>query len=115
ADAHWRKVFEAVPAPLALPADRPRPPLQTFAGGLVKHRVPAALAADAEERARTIGCSLFTLCLAGYARLLAELSGQDDLVVAIFAAGQSMIGEPRLTGYCISTVPVRIAGSAGAD
>jgi amino acid adenylation domain-containing protein/non-ribosomal peptide synthase protein (TIGR01720 family) len=107
---HWRKIFETVPAPLALPADRPRPALQTFAGGLVKHRLPPALAADVADRARVLGCSLFTLCLAGYARLLAELSGQDDFAVAIFAAGQSMIGEPRLTGYCISTVPVYIRG-----
>jgi len=111
AEAHWRGVFATVPAPLALPTDRARPPLQTFAGGVVRHQLSQALADALADQARARGCSLFTLCLAGYARLLGELSGQDDLAVAIFAAGQPMIGEPRLTGYCISTVPVRIRGS----
>lgn len=115
AEAHWRATFETVPPPLALPTDRARPPLQTFAGSRLEARLPAALAARLSERARHLGCSLFTLCLAAYGRLLSDLSGQDDLAIAIFAAGQPMIGEPGLTGYCISTVPVRLALPQGAD
>ncbi|MQT12557.1 type I polyketide synthase [Segnochrobactrum spirostomi] len=115
AEAHWRATFETAPAPLALPTDRPRPPLQTFAGARLEARLPAALAARLSERARSLGCSLFTLCLGAYGRLLADLTGQDDLAIAIFAAGQPMIGEPGLTGYCISTVPVRLALPQGAD
>ncbi|MGP9812865.1 aminotransferase class III-fold pyridoxal phosphate-dependent enzyme [Rhodopseudomonas sp. NSM] len=115
AAAHWKGTFARLPAPLDLPADRARPPLQSFAGGRIAALLPPATAERLAAQARAQNCSLFTLCLAAYGRLLAELSGQDDLVVAIFAAGQPMVGEPGLTGYCISTVPVRLAGIGGAD
>lgn len=113
AAAHWQAIFASPPVPLALPTDRPRPPLQTYAGGTARALLPPAFAAELAARARALDCSLFTLCLAAYGQLLAELSGQDDLVVAIFAAGQPLVGEPGLTGYCISTVPVRLAGLGG--
>ncbi|ABD88903.1 type I polyketide synthase [Rhodopseudomonas palustris] len=115
AAAHWKGVFADLPAPLDLPADRTRPPLQTFAGGRIAALLPPVLADRLAAQARVQDCSLFTLCLAAYGRLLAELSRQDDIVVAIFAAGQPMVGEPGLSGYCISTVPVRLAGIGGAD
>nr|WP_246432816.1 type I polyketide synthase [Rhodopseudomonas rhenobacensis] len=115
AAAHWKSTFARLPAPLDLPADRPRPPLQTFAGGRISALLPPVLADRLATQARAQNCSLFTLCLAAYGRLLAELSRQDDIVVAIFAAGQPMLGEPGLSGYCISTVPVRLAGIGGAD
>ncbi|TCK23540.1 non-ribosomal peptide synthase protein (TIGR01720 family)/amino acid adenylation domain-containing protein [Ancylobacter aquaticus] len=114
AAAHWQAVFASPPPALALPADRPRPPLQTYDGATVRTLLPPAFATQLAARARALDCSLFTLCLAAYGQLLAELSGQDDLVVAIFAAGQPLVGEPGLTGYCISTVPLRLAG-IGAD
>ncbi|MES2193579.1 MAG: condensation domain-containing protein [Pseudomonadota bacterium] len=114
AAVHWKDVFANLPAALDLPADRPRPPLQTYAGASVRTLLAPALAERLAARARALDCSLSTLCLAAYGMLLSELSGQDDLVVAIFAAGQPMVGEPGLTGYCISTVPVRLAG-IGAD
>ncbi|MDQ0305116.1 type I polyketide synthase [Ancylobacter polymorphus] len=113
AAAHWQSVFAQPPAALALPTDRPRPPLQTYEGGTVRALLPPAFAAELAARARALDCSLFTLCLAAYGQLLAELSGADDLVVAIFAAGQPLVGEPGLTGYCISTVPVRLEGLKG--
>ncbi|WP_428029951.1 aminotransferase class III-fold pyridoxal phosphate-dependent enzyme [Ancylobacter sp.] len=115
AAAHWQALFADPPRALDLPTDRLRPPLQTYAGGSVRALLDPASAARLAARARALDCSLFTLCLAAYGRLLAELSGQDDLVVAIFAAGQPMLGERGLTGYCISTVPVRLAGIGGAD
>ncbi|MFG1391587.1 type I polyketide synthase [Xanthobacter agilis] len=115
AAAHWRQVFDPPPPALDLPADRPRPPLQTHAGGQVRLRLPDALSARVLDLARARDCSLFTLCLAAYGQLLCELSGADDLTVAIFAAGQPMVGEPGLTGYCITTLPVRLSGISGAD
>ncbi|WP_018964164.1 type I polyketide synthase [Ancylobacter sp. FA202] len=113
AAAHWQAIFASPPPALALPTDRPRPPLQTYAGGTARALLPPAFATELSARARALDCSLFTLCFAAYGQLLAELSGQDDLVVAIFAAGQPLVGEPGLTGYCISTVPVRLAGLGG--
>ncbi|WP_371348194.1 aminotransferase class III-fold pyridoxal phosphate-dependent enzyme [Ancylobacter sp. IITR112] len=113
ATAQWQALVANPPAPLALPTDRPRPPQQTHAGARVRVLLPPAFAADLAARAQARDGSLFTLCLATYGRLLAELSGQDELMVAISVAGQPLVGEPGLTGCCVSTVPVRLAGLGG--
>lgn len=115
AAAHWADLFRTVPHVLNLPADRPRPALQTFAGDQVRIRLDPALATRLASRARELDCSLFCLCLAAYGRVLGDLSGSDEVTVAIFAAGQPLVGEPGLTGYCLSSVPVRLRGLGGAD
>jgi amino acid adenylation domain-containing protein/non-ribosomal peptide synthase protein (TIGR01720 family) len=112
AKAYWIDQYQTVPPPLDLPADRPRPRLQTYGGACVRRRVPAALRDRLVARARASGCSLFSLCLAAYARLLAELSGQNDLAIAIFSAGQPEIAARALVGYCIATLPLRIRAPA---
>jgi len=114
--AYWRSVYATVPAPLALPTDRPRPPLQTYAGARTSRRLRQGLREALEARARHAGCSLFSLCLAAYGRLLARVSGQDETVVAIFSAGQPELAAATLVGYCIGVLPLRIAaGSAVPD
>src|SRR5690625_2335766 len=117
ARAYWLKTFTDPPPLLDLPLARPRPALQSYAGAIRRLRLPSTLLTRAEERARISGCSLFSLGLTVYGRLLAKLGGQDDLTVAIFSAGQPEIGERTLAGYCTATLPLRLrnAGSSPAD
>ncbi|MEO1223659.1 MAG: aminotransferase class III-fold pyridoxal phosphate-dependent enzyme [Pseudomonadota bacterium] len=110
AAAHWLRLYDPPPPDLTLPADRPRPPLQSYAGDTARRRISAPLADRLSARARDLGCSLYALCLAGYARLLTQLSGQDDLAIAVFSAGQPLVGSRTLTGFCLATLPVRISG-----
>jgi amino acid adenylation domain-containing protein/non-ribosomal peptide synthase protein (TIGR01720 family) len=110
--AYWKDLYRTVPAPLQLPADRARPPLQGYAGRRASLRVPPSLREALGECARSHGSSLFSLCLAAFGRLLARLSGQDDTVVAIFSAGQPELGATALAGYCVGVLPIRIAASA---
>ena len=116
AAAYWKSVYTTVPGPLELPGDRPRPPLQGYAGARMTRILPGRLRSLAEARGRQAGASLFSLCLAAYGRLLARLSGQDDVVVAIFSAGQPEVAASALVGYCVGVLPLRIAaGPAIAD
>lgn len=111
--AYWRGVYATVPQALDLPADRPRPALQGYAGARAVRRLPAQLKQALEAYGRRAGGSLFAVCLAAYGRMLARLSGQDDLAVAIFSAGQAELGAPALLGYCVGVLPLRIAAGAG--
>ncbi|TAM76423.1 MAG: amino acid adenylation domain-containing protein [Candidimonas sp.] len=114
--AYWRSVYSTVPKPLNLPVDRPRPALQTYTGKRASRRLLRPLREALEQSARQGGGSLFSLCLAAYGRLLARLSGQDELVVAIFSAGQPEMGASTLAGYCVGVLPLRIAaGPAVSD
>ena len=114
--AYWRSLYATVPEALDLPADRPRPPVQTFAGARATRRLPRALRDALEACSRRSGVSLFSLCLAAYGRLLARLSDRDEAVVAIFSAGQPELAAPALVGYCVAVLPLRIsAGPAMPD
>lgn len=116
AAAYWKSVYATVPGPLELPGDRSRPPLQGYAGARITRILPSRLRSLAEARGRQAGASLFSLCLAAYGRLLVRLSGQDDVVVAIFSAGQPEVAASALVGYCVGVLPLRIAaGPAIAD
>lgn len=112
--AYWQDLYATVPAPLQLPTDRPRPALQTFSGACVsRDRLPPDLLQRLQARSRQTGSSLFSVCLAAYGRLLARLSGQDDMAVAIFSAGQPELPAPAMMGYCVSVLALRLdAGSA---
>ncbi|MBF6618108.1 MAG: aminotransferase class III-fold pyridoxal phosphate-dependent enzyme [Candidimonas sp.] len=114
--AYWQDLYANVPAPLALPLDRPRPALQTFAGARAsRDRLPAGLLQRLEAQGRRNGCSLFSICLAAYGRLLSRLSGQDETVVAIFSAGQPELAAPTLVGYCVGVLPLRLATGSNID
>src|SRR5690606_12619067 len=69
AAAYWRSLYSTQPPPLNLPADRPRPALQSYAGARARHHVPVRLRAALEAVGRQTGSSLFSVCLAAYARL----------------------------------------------
>jgi amino acid adenylation domain-containing protein len=102
----WTEQFaDAVPV-LELPLDRPRPPLRTQRAGRRDHVLPAALIAAVKKLGTEHRASLFTTLLAGFHALLFRLTGQDDIVVGIPAAGQAATGED-LVGHCVNILPIR--------
>jgi amino acid adenylation domain-containing protein len=106
-EAYWlARYADDVPI-LELPLDRPRPPLKTYAS----HREDGALDAGLIRDLRKVGsaerASLFAVLLAGFEVLLARLSGQEDVVVGVPAAGQSVGGHDGLVGHCVNMLPLR--------
>ncbi|KRD78053.1 condensation domain-containing protein [Lysobacter sp. Root983] len=76
--AFWRDHLVGAPALLELPTDRPRPPVQRYAGSVVPVALSAELAAKLRVLAQSHGTTLFAVLLAGWSLLLSRLSGQDD-------------------------------------
>ncbi|HYG64198.1 MAG TPA: amino acid adenylation domain-containing protein [Thermoanaerobaculia bacterium] len=77
----WRKHLAGAPAFLTLPADRPRPPVQSFRGSYRSFRLDAGLTEALRGVTAKEGCTLFMLLLAAWQTLLHYLTGQDDIVV----------------------------------
>jgi non-ribosomal peptide synthetase component F len=106
-EAYWVAQFGDGGPILELPTDRPRPPLKTYAS----RRVDGALDADFVKDLRKLGASgrasLFAVLLAGFEIMVARLSGQDDVVVGVPAAGQSVGGYDSLVGHCVHMLPLR--------
>jgi amino acid adenylation domain-containing protein len=109
----WLEQFQQ-PAPLLdLPTDRPRPAVKEFKGATYRTRIGA----DAYNAIKKLGakqkCTLFVTLLGGFQILLSRLSGQDDIVVGIPTAGQSLLEDAVLVGHCVNFIPLR--GKPAAD
>ncbi len=113
--AHWRERLAGAPELLELPADRPRPPAQTFRGGARPVRLPRALTGPLRRAARARGATPFMTLLAAYAALLGRLTGQDDVVVGTPVEGRFRPELEELVGFFVNTLALRIdlAGEPG--
>ncbi|GAA0928779.1 condensation domain-containing protein [Nonomuraea longicatena] len=100
----WTERLSGTPA-LDLATDRPRPAVRGTAGGEVRFDLPPALVAAVAERARTAGCTPFTVLFAAYQLLLSAHSGQFDFCVGLPSAGRGAPELERAIG-CLSTTTV---------
>jgi amino acid adenylation domain-containing protein len=105
--AYWRERLAGIPAALDLPADRPRPPVQSFRGGSVALALPAALGAALRGLARSEGATLFMTVLAAFSALLGRFTGQDDVVVGSPVANRTEAGIEELIGFFVNTLALR--------
>ena len=104
----WRKTLEGAPPLLELPLDRPRPPVQTHAGGMVRLRYPPSFGETMRSLAQRLEATSFMVMLAAFYALLARWSGQDDVVVGTPTAGRSRKETEGLVGFFINTLALRV-------
>ncbi len=108
AEAYWLEQYSSSVPVLELPTDRPRPPLRTYSGAQERIVINRSLYRELKQLSASSSCTVFTLLLAAYALLLRRLTGQEDIVVGIPAAGQAMVGCKDLVGHCANLLPLRI-------
>ena len=103
----WLEQFrEPVPL-LDLPTDRPRPAMREFKGATYRTRIGAEAYNSLKKLGAKQKCTLFVTLLSGFQILLSRLSGQDDIVVGIPTAGQSLLEDTILVGHCVNFIPLR--------
>jgi amino acid adenylation domain-containing protein len=56
----------------------------------------------------SLGGTLFSTLLATFATLLHRLTGQEDVVIGVPAAGQTLAGRDELIGHCLNFLPFRL-------
>jgi amino acid adenylation domain-containing protein len=106
-EEYWLSQLAGFIAPLALPADRPQPPVRSYRGARATTELDAALTRGLKQLGRSHGATLFMTLFSGFTALLHRLSGQDDTVVGTPVAGRFMAGSESLVGYCTHLLPVR--------
>ncbi|MDR7098650.1 amino acid adenylation domain-containing protein [Lysobacter niabensis] len=106
-EAYWLSRFEGAAPVLELPTDRQRPALRSFASAREDHVLDADLLTALRKLGARRGVSMFATLLAGFSGLLARLSGQSDIVVAIPSAGQPAASSDSLVGHCVNALPLR--------
>jgi amino acid adenylation domain-containing protein len=105
---YWCEQLRDAPVLLELPADRPRPPMQSYRGGYARVRLEPPLTAALRELCRREAVTLFTVLLTGYAILLARLSAQSDLVIGVPIANRVKAEVEGLIGLFVNTLALRV-------
>ncbi|ABA24434.1 Amino acid adenylation [Trichormus variabilis ATCC 29413] len=106
-EQYWLEQFsDSVPV-VDFPTDRPRPPLRTFNAAREDWQLKPELVTHLKQLGTKFGCSFMTTILAGFEVWLHRLTGQNDLVVGIPAAGQAASGQYNLVGHCVNLLPLR--------
>ncbi|MET8876526.1 amino acid adenylation domain-containing protein [Nocardia sp. NPDC004604] len=112
--AYWRRALADLPDQLELPRDRPRPAVQSFAGGRVELRIDARAHAALAGLARAEGATLFMVVHTALAVLLARLSGTDDIAIGTPIAGRGEAVLDDLIGMFVNTLVFRTRVDADA-
>ncbi|WEN15095.1 non-ribosomal peptide synthase/polyketide synthase [Rhodanobacter sp. AS-Z3] len=105
---YWRRRLAGAPSLLALPADRPRPPEQSYAAAWVPMSVDASLVQALKRVGQRHDATLYMTVLTGWAAVLARLSGQDDLIIGTPTANRNRREIESLVGFFVNTLALRI-------
>ncbi|WP_431262150.1 amino acid adenylation domain-containing protein [Roseateles chitinivorans] len=112
--AYWKDRLEGAPALLELPTDRPRPAVQSHAGGAFHLTLDEELTRGLKRLAARHGATLFMTLLAGWAALMSRLSGQEEVVVGMPVANRRRSDLESLIGFFVNTLALRVHADAGA-
>ena len=107
-EAYWLNQYTVKPPVVDLPTDRPRPALRTYRAGRLDWELPDALAKGLKKVGVKSGCTFLNVLLAGFAAFVHRLTGQDDIVIGLPAAGQSVESLDHLVGHCVNMLPLRL-------
>ena len=105
--AWWKERLAGAPAVLDLPADRPRPPVQTFRGARLPLWIAPDRTAALSRLARSEESTLFMALLAAFALVVRGWSGEDDLPVGTPVANRRRPEIEGLIGFFANTLVLR--------
>lgn len=110
---YWTRQLAGELPTLELPADRPRPPVQTYTGAVLSTTVPAAVADRGRALGREEGATLFMVLLAAYGSLLYRYSGRSEVIVGTSFASRHRPETEPLIGFLVNTLPLRLRFDGG--
>lgn len=106
-ERYWLDRFEGPLPRMNLPTDHARTGHHTFAGHRLDVELPPEWVRGLRETATRADASFVTILLATYELLLHKLTGAQDLVVGLPAAGQADLGMKHLVGHCVNLLALR--------
>ncbi|MFZ2106192.1 MAG: amino acid adenylation domain-containing protein, partial [Roseiarcus sp.] len=103
----WKETLRGAPKVLGLPADRPRPSVNSYRGNKRRFRLDTARARELRRLCRQEKTSLFTIFAAALNALLYRYSGQDDILIGIPIADRDLPELQSLIGFLVDTHALR--------
>ncbi|HEY6349975.1 MAG TPA: amino acid adenylation domain-containing protein [Candidatus Angelobacter sp.] len=104
---YWKTQLGTAPAMLELPADRPRPAVQTYNGADFTFGFSPALSQSLKALCRKEDATLYMVLLACFKILLHRYTGQQEIIVGSPIANRQRKELEGLIGFFINTLAVR--------
>jgi pristinamycin I synthase-3/4 len=106
--SYWKEQLADIPERLELPADRPRPAVQTFAAEFCKVVLTEEQTAALKQIGHQNHTTLYMTLLAAFGVLLSRYSGQQDIVVGSPIANRQDVKLEELIGFFVNTLVMRV-------
>src|ERR1051326_7745414 len=104
---YWREQLAGAPPVLQLPADHPRPAIQTYRGAQAHVQFSPEVSAELKQLSQREGVTLFMTLLAVWHVLLWRYTGQNDVVVGTPIANRQRNEIEGLIGFFVNTLVLR--------
>ncbi|MEG4071718.1 amino acid adenylation domain-containing protein [Microcoleus sp. Pol14C2] len=104
--AYWRQQLNGI-SMLNLPADRPRPAIQSYRGKRQFLQLPKQLSEALETLSQHEGVTLFMTMLAAFKTLLYHYAQQEDIVVGSPIANRNRSEIEALIGFFVNSLVLR--------
>jgi amino acid adenylation domain-containing protein len=104
--SYWHEQLDGL-SDLALPTDRPRPPMQSFRGAVQWIKLPESLSRALGLLAQQEGITLYMLLLAAFQVLLHRYTGSEDIPVATPSANRNRPEIEGIVGFFVNTLILR--------
>ena len=105
--SYWRRQLGGELPVLQLPADKPRPPVQSLRGRSLSFSLSGELTAGLKKLSYAKGVTLYMTLLAAFKILLWRYSGQSDVVVGTPIAGRNQLATEGLIGLFVNMLVLR--------
>ncbi|HEX3252481.1 MAG TPA: amino acid adenylation domain-containing protein, partial [Pyrinomonadaceae bacterium] len=103
----WKQQLGGTLPALDLPADRPRPAVQTFRGETRTLLVPESTVTRLKQLGNSEDATLFMVTLAIFQLLLHRYTSQHDIATGVPVAGRERVELEGLIGFFVNTVVMR--------
>jgi amino acid adenylation domain-containing protein len=104
---YWSEKLRGASPVLELPADRPRPPVRSLRGDIVRVELSPELSQQLQDMSQREGVTLFMTLMAAWQVLLYRYSGETDISVGTPVAGRNHKETEDLIGFFVNTLVLR--------
>ncbi|TCP59171.1 amino acid adenylation domain-containing protein [Tumebacillus sp. BK434] len=104
---YWKNRLSGSIPVLQLPADKPRPALQSHNGRTYNHFLSPEVTQKLQAFNQQERATMFMTLLAAYQVLLSRWTGQEDIWVGTPIAGRNVKGIEQLIGFFVNTLVMR--------
>ena len=104
---YWKHHLSGCAPLLELPADWPRPSVQTYRGSRKSFLLSDDLSGHLKNLSQRQGTTLFMTLMAAFNILLHRYTGQVDVVIGAPIAGRNHRGTEELIGFFVNTLVLR--------